>query len=369
MNEQICFSLDTFENCNKHLLSELYSTSKFADITLISDDQVPIKLHKFVLSFHSTVFKSLLENDFNQTCIYLRGVSSSALRIILQFMYLGETVVPQESLAECKSFAKDLGLQEVHSKLDEFKGITLDNKVKEPMMKPGEFSCGLCGAKFSDQIDLKKHKRTFHYKSEISCDLCEAKFSEKGHLKRHKMSIHEKSRFLCQRCDSQFSRIDTLNHHINTVHNNVNYDCDYEDCGYKTPTLYKLNEHINISHKGVRFPCEQCDFQSTRRSGLKKHMNTVHAVIKYSCQQCDYITPISSRFRRHMKLEHESPAVKAEEQNIDNREGVLQNNFHGTNVTQQQYKLHSCRKCDFIASKESLLQPHVLANHIESSFS
>ena len=58
-----------------HLCSALSSTftdKPFVDVTLISDDQIPLHAHKFILSACSPVLKTLLlENPHSHPLIYL----------------------------------------------------------------------------------------------------------------------------------------------------------------------------------------------------------------------------------------------------------------------------------------------------------
>ena len=76
---------------SKDLLSKLFSTQKFADITLVCDGQTQYKAHKFILSASSKVFESILDTDSNQSCVYLRGISKNEIEAILKFIYLGST--------------------------------------------------------------------------------------------------------------------------------------------------------------------------------------------------------------------------------------------------------------------------------------
>ena len=58
MTEKYTLNWHTFQTHTNELLSELYYTSAFADVTLVCDDQTQFKAHKFVLSSCSSVFKT-----------------------------------------------------------------------------------------------------------------------------------------------------------------------------------------------------------------------------------------------------------------------------------------------------------------------
>ena len=93
-----CSCNDYSENSTR-LFSELYKSSKFSDVTLVSDDKTYFKAHKFILSSYSSVFKSILE-ECTLDCIFLQGMSKYAIETILQFLYHGEVIVSDEKTLE-----------------------------------------------------------------------------------------------------------------------------------------------------------------------------------------------------------------------------------------------------------------------------
>ena len=65
--------------------------SQFADVTLFSDELIPFKAHKFVLSANSPLMKEmLLNNPHPEPSIYLNGVQAQELESMLHMMYYGE---------------------------------------------------------------------------------------------------------------------------------------------------------------------------------------------------------------------------------------------------------------------------------------
>ena len=101
--------LDFFKDhvaCN---LSNIFPDSSFAEVTLVSDDQIQFQAHKFVISASSSVFKNLLlDNPDSHPLIYLKGVQQQELGSILQFMYLGEVNMLENCSSIFLNNAKDL---------------------------------------------------------------------------------------------------------------------------------------------------------------------------------------------------------------------------------------------------------------------
>ena len=90
---------------------ELFHRKKFADVTLVSDELVKFPAHRTVLASASTIFDSLLEINTEQSpVLFLKGVSQNILEAILQFVYIGETSVRADQVAEFSEISKDLGI-------------------------------------------------------------------------------------------------------------------------------------------------------------------------------------------------------------------------------------------------------------------
>ena len=76
----------------KKNLKELLFGNKLTDVTLVSDDKIAFKAHKFLLGACSPVLRDLLIESFHpQPIIYLGGIHSYELEAILSFLYLGKT--------------------------------------------------------------------------------------------------------------------------------------------------------------------------------------------------------------------------------------------------------------------------------------
>ena len=61
-------------------------------MTLIGDDNIPVKAHKIVLCAHSNVLKeAILSLDYDKLVLQCRGFKSQDIQSLLDFIYLGET--------------------------------------------------------------------------------------------------------------------------------------------------------------------------------------------------------------------------------------------------------------------------------------
>merc|ERR1712183_265891 len=98
-NRNMWLTWKTFGTKLTKTFRNLFNEQSFADVTLVSDDQQEYKAHKVVLSACSPVLGNiLLNNQHSHPLIYLKGFKSTELQKLLEFMYLGETSVNQNSI-------------------------------------------------------------------------------------------------------------------------------------------------------------------------------------------------------------------------------------------------------------------------------
>ena len=80
-------------------------------MTLACEDGHQIEAHKVILSLSSPVFENLLKkNKHNHPMIYMRGMKSEDLIVILDLLYFSEANVYQENLDSFLAIAKELKL-------------------------------------------------------------------------------------------------------------------------------------------------------------------------------------------------------------------------------------------------------------------
>ena len=95
-------------------LNEGFKDIDSADVTLVSDDQIPFLAHRFVLGASSSVLKDLLlDNPSSHPLIYLRGVKQQELSSILQLMYFGEAKLNPKRIDQFLNNARDLVMKQL----------------------------------------------------------------------------------------------------------------------------------------------------------------------------------------------------------------------------------------------------------------
>ena len=177
----------------------LVNERHFADVTLVSDDQVQIKAHKIILSSCSPVLKKLLlDNPHPHPMIYLSGVKHEQLESILQWMYFGETNVYKDNIEEFIEIGKYLEVKEL-IKVARSDPCTIyefpnENIAEYDDTKDGNVitnNCNDCEAVFTGNNSLMGHYRSKHECVTYSCNECVYKTVDKSTLRKHKQYKHE----------------------------------------------------------------------------------------------------------------------------------------------------------------------------------
>jgi len=253
MGEKFHLTWHTFSSHGQELFKNLMESQEFSDITLVSDDQHQYRVHKFILSACSTVFRKILTSNPLNTSIYLRGIHHEELESILQFIYLGEATIYHERMNEFLNVAKNLDIKEIGKNVvneDDETGDVHEQKSEEENLLQSDEN------HINDEPILETTtSQVFRNSSSSIVDV---------QKKKHK----------CQQCDYQAIRKDSL------------------------------NVHVQAKHGGLKYPCQQCDYQATYEKDLKKHIESIHEGIKYPCQQCDYQATQLSNLKRHINLKH-----------------------------------------------------------------
>ena len=326
MTEKFNLSWHTFKTHTNELLSELYFSSQFSDVTLICHDQTQFKAHKFILSTCSSVFRNILSQNDQVPFIYLRGIAKEDVESVLQFMYLGEATLHQERMNNFLDVARDLDVKEIGNSVDvDDEETATSDKMTESFEDTDDIS-----------NDFTVNNQNTHVPAVVTdsrkyqCQQCDYKATQICNLNIHIKSKHEGMRYPCQQCDYEATTPGDVNKHVKSKHEGIRLPCQH--CHYKAYDSSSLLRHIRSKHEGIRYPCQQCDFKATQQNGLIIHVKSKHEGIRYPCQQCEFKATSLSILSRHVKVRHE---------------GLR----------------YPCQQCDFKATEQSKLNRHVQSIH------
>ena len=329
---------------HQSMFSKLFTKGDFSDVTLVSDDKIRIKAHKFVLSAFSPVFEKIIDdNPTHHPLIYLRGIQSQELVSLLQFLYQGETILPQNRIEEFANVAKDLEVEKITKVLEEieksewFQVLEQNRiqvrtvKLKPPppsqkrlqtvKLKPRTLeSPGLNtepGAGFKSQVNVAKIAEDIRKDIEKQIDPLAPdenedanSLSESKETKTQVIKVKELKQtggpenIECPECGKMFKGNSMMFNHFKLRHGEKSFQCP--SCDKKYPSKLNLSRHFRNKHQNIKYPCNLCDYQATTAGDAKKHRDGKHSNIILSCDFCHFQTRWRSEYRRHMTT-HESP--------------------------------------------------------------
>jgi len=277
-NEKFTLTWHSYASHFQEVLSNLFDSGESSDVTLVCDDQVKFKAHKFVLKACSPVFESILqETNELKSVVYLRGVNELELKPILEFIYCGQASFYQERMKEFLKVGKDLQIKEIKEVPDEDENKVVGENIEQEIIEEDTNSDDI------NSVD----------EPEIGSSATE----ETG----QQVSAPSNST-QCPQCDAVFTHRHSMLAHIRYEHEGVKFPCSH--CDYKASHQHHLQKHIESIHEGVKYPCSQCSFKATQRQHLKRHIESIHEGVKYPCSQCKVEFTCKSKLIKHMKSKH-----------------------------------------------------------------
>lgn len=374
------YASETYKSGLIETFEKLYKRNILTDVTLVTEDHIKIQAHKIVLCAGSEFFNDFLVGSScsGNTLMFLRGVTESVLRPLLEFLYLGETRVQQKSLDDFVKIAHDLKISalgkedqinsegtEEHLMEDDIKteDVTTDivepNVVEAPEINPIGYN--LLGQPVYQQED---HGNMEYNGQMHPCPLC-GKVMKGTSLGLHIRSIHDKMQFKCDHCSFEAKRKYRLKDHLVSVHsigeNEQTRGCPW--CG-KVMKTTSLSLHISSFHKKTKFKCEHCSFEAKRKDALKDHLMNAHSIgYKFICDfsGCNFKTTRPSRLANH-KYQFHFQKQEGETVSFELAETSKVSDKMETSGTNDKYKCDLPR-CAFIASNPGELMEHKFSTH------
>ena len=136
MSEKFCLKWNDYISNWNRSLTELRNDADLADVTLISEDKVRFSAHKVILSSCSNIFKLILKgNTHSNSFLYLSGVSSVNLKLILDYIYHGEVNLFQEQLDSFLESAQKLEVEGLLAGNNDFEEKTQNFLESETLSK------------------------------------------------------------------------------------------------------------------------------------------------------------------------------------------------------------------------------------------
>ena len=248
-DEKLCLKWNDFQKSFQSSFGELRADIDFSDVTLACEDQ-SIKAHKVVLSASSPFFKKLLKTHSHpQPLIFMRGIRSSELTAMIDFIYLGEASIFQEQLESFLALAEEL-------ELNGLAGST-EQAASEYLVK-------LTNPTVSSRETTKYPNPTWRQDKSSSQDRHSANF------KNIKTTFIPKVEYKT----SAFEGMPMKQHSKQTAH-------------IDSATVAALESIMEKRDDG--FACNQCEYTTKRKDHMREHVERHVEGLEYPCNSCNKI--------------------------------------------------------------------------------
>ena len=243
-DEKLCLKWNDFQELVQASFAELRNDTDFTDVTLACEDQ-SIKAHKVVLSACSPFFKRVLKSHPHpQPLIYMRGMKSSDLTAIVDFIYLGEANVFQGELESFLALAEELQL----------KGLNGSSEEKGPEHPKESFKHGQKRAALNqNQMSKVKHEDGTRHEGTIM--RIQPKTKQTTMIDADTMAIIES--LIEKRADG--------------------YSCT--KCGYTSKNPGHMREHVEKHIEGLEYPCNLCNKVSRSSHSFREHTRKCFSLV------------------------------------------------------------------------------------------
>ena len=375
--EKFNFKLQDLDHLKKYFEEKL-TLQTFTDVTLVCEDNKKYRAHQAVLSTCSPFFKKIFTNLTygNDTTIYLQGLQSSDIEVILHLIYLGEATIDKEKIYEFLKITKYLKISELNGVSPIFESKPEKNRKNqkvvsretdvvtrqaskdegeeeeniEAILGEAEINHGPIDTLLLPNMGLlemhanKNGEKKIRNVKEGQVDPQTPDTSADSHIIDTKIiNVDVKSmtsdglNYFCQQCDFVGRKPKHVEHHMRSAHEGLEYAFQYYcgKCEYKTKSQGNLSNHVKSHHEGLIFLCDKCDYKTRSQGSLYQHVKTYHEGLRFPCSNCEKQFTSKSTLRKHIECRHE---------------GV------------RKPRLTICDQCEYSA-EESTMEIHIQSKH------
>ena len=232
-------------NVSKSFVNLRTETQLF-DVTLVGQDQKKVSAHRLVLSACSDFFKNIFySNSHSHPLLYLDGVDSSEVNLMLDYIYHGEVQIHQEHINRFLDVANKFkleGLIGAETKVEDSTSINTDNKNQ-----------------YDEEDDLIQIESLIE-------NVTKQDYAPKAKKERSVRVIQDPSQM-----------IDASNMDVNQMYQELivkedgNLRCTV--CGKTMANKANMERHVEIHMTGLCYDCKYCGETFRSRMILKHHVS------------------------------------------------------------------------------------------------
>ena len=265
MKDPKMFSLawDNYSTSLSNSAKELMNDNDFLDVTLAFDDDQQIQVSKFMLSICSPFFKRILKrNAHSHPLLYLKGIKSENMRKMIDFIYNGETCVPENDLEIFLANAHDLQLKGLTQTSNIIDAAQENNKndneehdgTERAIRLESELDYIEPEVQYLNDCDEDEQNNDIslvNNDDDLEISIVETYTDENQALSKSFINdnmLVENGMFICKECGKVFAKKQILANHIE-IHMGIKHECVICQKSFKTKN--SLKSHISQRHKST----------------------------------------------------------------------------------------------------------------------
>ena len=298
MTSKVLIKWNDFNSSIPTSYPSLREERDFLDITLVSDDELKFDAHKVVLSASSTFFRNMLRGTSKNvnTILFLNGVKSSELQLVLDFVYNGEVKLYQDSIPsflEATSKLRISGLSEPTPEEESAPATTPLPMDRSDLTDFQEFLT-------NDKIESTEVNEDLEDRIDKIADQMKLDYVIPGPEGLDDML--DPSQIKDENVKLEFSKSQPNQHPPPLIIHDFKGNTDIELLDAK------IAEYA-VKLEGKKYKCGVCGRPNRDRSGIGHHIETHFAGLSFTCELCEKEFKSREAIRKH-KQRHVNGGIK-----------------------------------------------------------
>ena len=250
MDEKYNLIWNSFQATVAASLEAFRKERDFFDVTLVSEDQTAIEAHKVILSACSPLLKNILRmNNHQHPLIYLNGIESSYLKMVVDYIYMGEVQVPCDKINDFLNVAGMLQVAGLTNDiLDPQESVKDDTQSRSEPILPKQTQTPELMKANDNPYKLMRSETQSSYGSNIR------RGASRQSIRTHVGSQEELEKMVQ---DNLISNGDS------------SFSCRI--CEHAPSNRFRMTKHIETHCEGLLYTCERCSKVCDNREALRVH--------------------------------------------------------------------------------------------------
>ncbi|XP_038139472.1 zinc finger and BTB domain-containing protein 41 [Cyprinodon tularosa] len=204
------------------------------------------------------------------------------------------------------------------------------------------FKCTFCDEFFKSRFARLKHQEKYHL-GPFPCEICGRKFNDTGNKKRHIECTHGgKRKWTCFVCGKSVRERTTLREHLRIHSGEKPHLCSICGQSFRHSSSYRL--HLRVHHDDKRYECDECGKTFIRHDHLTKHQKIHSGEKAHQCEECGKCFRRHDHLTVHYKSVHLGEKVWQKYKTALHQCEVCKKEFKGKSSLEMHFRTHSGEK-------------------------